>query len=103
MSMDSNLKCQKCSSNNLEIKREATYVYTYDISSSSSDRSIRRAEETPFMFDDRKKIKEKDFLHCKNCGTIYEFSVDDISDNVEFTIVQKAIRSDYQETPEFLG
>ncbi|QAA34320.1 hypothetical protein C1I91_23240 [Clostridium manihotivorum] len=103
MIIDGNLKCEKCDSEDFVIKREATYVYTYDISSSNSEKAIRRTEETPFMFDNREKVREKDFLHCKNCGAIYEFSVGDISDKVEFTIIQKAIRSDYQDKPEFLG
>lgn len=92
--------CPKCKSKNLDIKREATYVYTYKI---SSNNNLKEGEALPFLFDNRAKIASKEYLQCEDCGGKFPCKLDEYLGKIDFTILQKAVRADHQETPEFLG
>lgn len=97
------LICSRCKSNNFEMKRETTYLYTYDINPSNLLAEVNETKTTPFLFDNREQISEKEYLVCKDCGAIYSCHVDKNKNGISLTILQKAIRSDFQEEPEFKG
>ena len=103
MNIKDSLICTKCNSKEFVMKREATYLYTYAIDNINLVESVISTEETPYVFNNREIIEEKDFLVCKNCGEKYSYSLDKVNSKIKLTIVQKAIRSDHQEAPEFLG
>lgn len=100
---DERLICSRCKNNNFEMKRETTYLYTYDINPSKQLFEVNETKTTPFLFDNREQISEKEYLVCKDCGTIYPCHVDKDNNRISLTILQKAIRSDYQQEPEFKG
>ncbi|MDT8718334.1 hypothetical protein IAI10_16835 [Clostridium sp. 19966] len=102
MYLNESIICPKCKSKNLSIKREATYLYTYQISQNKKE-SSNKDEALPFLFDNRAKIDSKEYLQCESCGGKYPCKLDEFSGKIDFTILQKAIRADNQETPEFLG
>ena len=95
------LVCTKCSNKEFEMKREATYLYTYDMD--NHEKWLSKTEILPFLFDNREQIDEKEYLVCKKCGSVYPCSLDKVSKEIELTILRKAVRADHQENPEFLG
>jgi len=97
------LICSKCKSNNFEMKRETTYLYTYDINPSKQLSEVNETKTSPFLFDNREQISEKEYLVCKDCGEIYSCHIDRHNNKISLTILQKAIRSDFQEEPDFKG
>jgi hypothetical protein len=97
------LECPKCNGNYFEVKREATYLYTYKLETPPADNNSEDQEALPFLFDNREKIGSKEYLQCESCGTQYPCDLDELSGKIYFTILQKAIRSDSTEKPEFLG
>jgi hypothetical protein len=101
--INTHLTCPKCSSNSFEIKREATYVYTYNINTTESTSLDINSEALPYLFNNREQKNIKDYLLCKNCGAEYLCSINNNKENeINLTILQKALRSQYQENPEYL-
>ncbi len=105
MSIDINhpLICPNCNKTIFQIKREATYLYTYDVNSPKAEFTSKNPDELPYLFENREKIGEKDYLLCMNCGNKYPCTLDKENNNISITILQKALRSDYQDIPEYLG
>jgi len=103
MDLNKSLTCPKCSGKDFNIKREATYLYTYKINSKNLEEISNRAESVPFLFDNREKETSNEYLECEKCGSKYPISVNDFSNQINLTILQKAIRGDNVENPEFLG
>ena len=75
----------------------------YKFSSKDAVSVAHETKELPFLFDNREKTESKEFIECDYCGTRYPVSLDECSKNINLTILQKAIRSDYVDKPEFLG
>lgn len=103
MDLKKSLTCPKCGGKNFIIKREATYLYTYKINSENLQEIRGRVESVPFLFDNREKETSNECIECENCGAKYPISLNEHSNKIDFTILQKAIRGDYAENPEFLG
>jgi hypothetical protein len=97
------LKCPKCGGSNFELIREATYLYIYDLDSISNEAWLTKEDSYPFLFNNREQIKEKETLKCKNCSSTFPCSLNKDNKEMKLIIQQKAIRSDHQENPEFLG
>lgn len=87
----------------MELKRTATYLYTYEINLPNSEPQTDNVENVPFLFDRREQIDEKKYVVCKKCGSTFPCSVEKDNNNIHLTILQRAIRSDYKETPEYFG
>ncbi len=101
MNIAENLLCPKCSNKKFTAKREVTYVYTYGVNTPNTNEASKDDDSLPFLFDNREKIKGLEYLQCDHCGTKYYCSFS--QDKIDLTILQKAIRCDYKNTPEFLG
>lgn len=97
------LVCPKCNNKNFTIKREATYVYSYKFNSEEIKRVNERVDELPFLFDNREHTKAAEFIRCDNCGTKFPISLENCTGKINLTILQRAIRSDIIEEPEFFG
>ncbi|MFL0247783.1 hypothetical protein [Candidatus Clostridium stratigraminis] len=97
------LKCPKCGSTNFELIREATYLYTYDLDSINNESWLTKEASYPFLFNNREQIKEEETLKCKNCSSAFPCSLNKDNKEMKLIILQKAIRSDFQENPQFLG
>lgn len=97
------LKCPKCGSCNFELIREATYLYTYDLDSLGKESWLTNNESFPFLFNNREQIKESETLKCKECSSTFPCSLNKDNKEMKLIILQKAIRSDFQENPQFLG
>lgn len=80
------LKCPKCGNNDFELKRAATYVYTYQIDSSNKQSQLNKSEELPFLFDNRKQVQEAEYIVCKNCGSSYPCSIGKAKGNMTLTM-----------------
>lgn len=103
LNIDESLVCPKCNSSHFEMKREATYVYTYEVNPPDMVSDIKETKEVPYLFDNREQINEKEYLICKECNSTFPCTVDRENNKISLTILQKAVRADHQETPEFLG
>lgn len=103
MNINKPLICQQCNAIHFQIKREATYLYTYNIDTPLTHKWSKEDEVLPFLFDKRELLNGKEYLECLECGSKYPCKLDNINSKIYFTISQKAIRSDLVKTPEFLG
>lgn len=102
MELSSSLICPACRNNSLTAKYEATYVYSYCIDSGAPGRQ-NEEEFLPFLFDNREQKGAKEYIECSSCGAQYPCSFGEGNKGVNFTILQKAIRSDHVDRPEFFG
>lgn len=96
------IACPRCSSKNFSAKYESTYVYSYKIEPPNSAEP-KEENGLSFLFDNREQKGSKQYIECLECKAQYpcEFTMD--SKNIDFTILSKAIRSNYVEKPEFFG
>lgn len=103
MEMDEFLVCPECNNKNFTIRRKATYVYSYKFNSEEIKRANERVDELPFLFDNRESAKSSEFIECDKCGSKFPISLGKCNQKINLTILQKAIRSDIIEKPEFFG
>lgn len=105
MSMDigNSLVCPNCNKSFFQIKREATYIYTYEVNSPEAESVTKNPDELPYLFETREQLSENEYLLCKNCGEKYPCTLDKGKNNISLTILQKALRSEHQKVPEYLG
>lgn len=103
MELNDILECPKCKGKKFTINREVTYIYKYNINSEDINTSKNNKESLPFVFDDREKLKSKEFICCDNCKTEYNITLNSLNNSIDFTIIKKAIRSDIVDNPEFIG
>jgi uncharacterized protein YbaR (Trm112 family) len=103
MNIKESLVCPKCRGTHFTIKREATYLYTYKLETPSTENWSEQDDALPFLFDYREQLDNKERLECEECGAQFPCNLDKDHPKIHFTILQKAIRSDYDRNPEFLG
>lgn len=103
MEVSESLICPKCQGNYFEMKREATFLYTYKLDTPLTDKWSKQDEPLPFLFDNREEIKSKEYLKCTTCGAKYPHSTDSEHTQAQLTILKKAVRANYVKDPEFLG
>ncbi|MDF2522454.1 MAG: hypothetical protein K0R31_95 [Clostridiales bacterium] len=102
MQLENHLRCPKCSGSNFTARYEATYVYSYTIDFDAP--GLRNREEfLSFLFDNREQRSDQQYIECNTCGTKYPCIFNEGNKGIDFTILQKAIRSDHVIEPEFLG
>jgi hypothetical protein len=97
------LICTKCNGNHFTVKREATYLYSYNLDTPDSGKWSKDPEALPFLFDNRELMESHEYLQCEQCGAKFPCSLDDRNSTINFTIESKAIRADHVTNPEFLG
>jgi DNA-directed RNA polymerase subunit RPC12/RpoP len=102
MDLNKSFSCPKCSGKNFTVKREVTYLYTYRINPDDTEETNDKIESVPFLFDNREKENSNEYIECEKCGAKYPISPG-TSDKIDMTILQKAVRSDYVNNPEYLG
>lgn len=103
MKIDRALKCPKCQGTHFEVKREASYLYSYKLDTPITEHWSKEEEALPFLFDYRELVGDKQYLQCLECHNQYPCDLDLTQPHVQFTILQKAVRSDYVEQPDYLG
>ncbi len=103
MKVNESIMCPHCHHAQFTAKYEATYVYSYNIDTSNTSQSNSDDTPAPFLFDNREQKDFKQYIECNYCHAKYPctFSLD--SDQVNFTILQKAIRANHTENIEFWG
>ncbi|MCT8975452.1 hypothetical protein N4T77_02460 [Clostridium sp. CX1] len=103
MNSSKSLSCPNCNGNYFKMKRQATYVYTYNINTELTEQWSEEGEALPFLFDNREQTDSKEFLECAQCGETFPCQLLTDKEKISVTILQKAIRSDFKEEPEFFG
>ena len=103
MNINEPLVCPKCNSKDFKMKRQATYVYTYKINTPNPNTLNNKEESLPFLFDNREKTESTEYLECDHCGAEYPCPFLTDKDKIDLTILQKAIRADHNNSPEFFG
>ncbi|SHJ63407.1 hypothetical protein SAMN02745163_02320 [Clostridium cavendishii DSM 21758] len=103
MKIQESLTCPKCNGVHFTVKRETTFLYSYKLETHVAKENIKNDCNLPFLFDNREQIDNIEYLQCDECGTMYNYDASKDNSNIQLTILQKAIRSDYVNTPKFLG
>ena len=99
MKLINSLSCPKCNGNEFIAKHKATYVYSYNINTQDTVSN----ETLPFSFENRERTESTQYIECKQCGATFSCNFELNPDQFDFTIIQKAIRSEHTTKPEFLG
>ena len=73
MSTQNHLICPKCQATDFEVKKEATYVYTYELDNSHSSYSTLSYEPLPFLFQEREMLGSNEYIQCKACYQQYYY------------------------------
>lgn len=73
MNTHKHLICPKCQSTDFEVKKEATYVYTYELDNSLSKDSTPHYQSLPFLFDKRDMLSSREYIQCKACTGQYSY------------------------------
>lgn len=103
MNIDKYLMCPECKGVNFEMKREATFLYTYKLDTPLTRSWSKEEENLPFLFDYRELLNNMEYLECISCGAKYSHSIESGSPKIHLTILQKAVRADHQDNPQYLG
>lgn len=67
---DKKYTCPVCKSNNLYLKHEASYVYSY-ILDSDAPGSKNTEIFSPFLYDRREQTSSSEYVECNNCKAKY--------------------------------
>ena len=102
MKIDEALSCPKCGGGYFTMKREAAYLYTYKINTPEARSRSKENEGLSFLFDYREKLSDKEYLECETCKAKFSCELKLADENVDFTILQKAIRSEYANDAGYL-
>lgn len=103
MKVDKSLTCPKCSGTYFTMKREAAYLYTYKINTPDTGDWSKENDALSFLFDYREQLSDKEYLECQQCKTQYPCDAKLADESIDFTILQKAIRSEYVNNADFTG
>lgn len=103
MRIDEDLVCPKCSGIHFKVKREATYLYTYKLDTPLTDTGPIETEALPFLFDYREQLDNKEYLECEECHAKFPCDLERGNSKIHLTILQKAIRSEFENNPGYLG
>ncbi len=103
MNIDKHLVCPKCNGIYFEVKREATFLYSYKLDTPLTNELNLETDVLPFLFDNREQLNSKEYIKCEDCGANFTCDLNNSNTKIHFTILQKAIQSDYIQNPEFLG
>jgi len=102
MNCNNKIVCPFCNSQKFVAKYEATYIYSYILDSDALGRK-NEDEFLPFLFENREKKEDTQYLECSNCGSKFPCNFGPGENGIDFTILQKAVRADHVENPQFLG
>ncbi len=97
------LECAKCKGKEFTARYETTYVYSYEIDTSNLHHQASGKKALPFLFDNRKQNDCNQYIECKVCGKQYPCSFTMDGEEIDFTILQKAIRSEHTKEPHYWG
>ena len=79
MSTKNPLTCPKCMGIDFEMKKVATYIYSYELDNSFNEAPSLRYEPLPFLFETRDMLSSDEYIQCKNCCCKYIY---DFRDNI---------------------
>lgn len=67
-------KCPICNSNDLSLRHEASYVYSYKI---DSDKPGTKNTDVflSYEYDKRENTSSREYIECNQCGTQYPCNV----------------------------
>lgn len=70
---NNNYICPVCSSNDLTLRYEASYVYSYVIDKDAP--GLKNSEEfLSFLYDKREQKDSRTYIECNKCGTQYPYT-----------------------------
>lgn len=84
--------CPVCNDDNLILKYEATYEYSYIIDSNAP--GLNNTQELlPYMYDTREQKDAKQYIHCGTCGTNFPCYFDKWTEGINAETIQKVLNS----------
>lgn len=102
LNIDTSISCPNCNGKDFSLKYEAKYVYVYKVDMNNVE-SINKSSHVPFLFDTRDKTDSNQYIECESCKARYKCDLEHDHEKIDFTILQRAIRSDHIQKPEFFG
>lgn len=103
LKLDKVLACPKCQEKSFIARYESTYVYSYKIDTSKNNDKVKNNGTLPFEFDNREQKNSKQYIECESCGAQFPCSFKLEDEEIDFTIIRKAIRADHLKEPQFFG
>ncbi|MHB8127951.1 MAG: hypothetical protein ACYDEX_03025 [Mobilitalea sp.] len=65
--------CPICNNNNLTLRHEASYVYSYVMDSDAP--GVKNSEEfLSYLYDKREQRDTRTYIECNKCGTQYPYT-----------------------------
>ncbi|MCT4542880.1 MAG: hypothetical protein N4A63_05020 [Vallitalea sp.] len=98
MNLNQTLHCPICNSTKFIAKHQATFTYFYKLDSNNPLDN----NNLSFEFDKRENGNSYQYLQCENCGAKFPCDFNLNPNDFNFTISQKAIRSNHTITPHIL-
>lgn len=94
MHHNNHVVCPVCKAENLELRYQATYEYSYKIDTNAP--GVHNTKELlPYMYDSREQMGAKQYIECKSCGTSYPVYFDKWTEGITSHMIQEAINSSY--------
>lgn len=103
LKVEKSLVCPKCNGTFFTMKREAAYLYTYKINTPDTGSWSNEEDALSFLFDYREQLSDREYLECQECKAKFPCDVKLADEHIDFTILQKAIRSEYVNNADFIG
>jgi hypothetical protein len=103
LKIDKSLSCPKCNGTYFTMKREAAYLYTYKIDTPDTEHWSKENDGLSFLFDYREQLSDKEYLECEKCKAKFPCDLKMADEHVDFTILQKAVRSEFVDNADYLG
>lgn len=80
--------CPACKSDDLTVKYEASYVYSYCLDKDAP--GLKNKEEfLPFLYDKREQKEARQYIECNVCKAQYPCFFDEGGEGIDFNILEK--------------
>lgn len=93
MTIKNHLACPKCQGRSFQMKKEATYLYTYELDTPLTNEPSVHYDSLPFLFDKRDMLGSSEYIQCKYCGQQYFYDFTNNTIKGELTTLKKAVMS----------
>lgn len=94
------LICPACGSNQLYIRYEATYVYSYALDSDAPGKK-NTSEFLPYLYDNREQTGTKQYIECIHCKAKFQCIYDQWDEDTDLTHLQESLNADYRNQLEY--
>jgi len=92
--------CPVCGQNQLVLKYEAVYEYSYIIDGNAPGLNNTK-ELLPYMYDNREQKDATQYIECRTCKTRYPCYFNKWTEGMNAETIQKALQSAYLDKQQY--